>query len=122
MVENYLVKHQKGRTCENLQVHTGFREGIGSTHRGILETFTSSFKSKYHQLESRAWLAKLKNRIHQWHYVSRKELLNVFLYEGHCRMIKSTKDLTVLNEGDASIGTQPEQETMQRYWIIGTTD
>ena len=36
----------------------GFREGIGSTHRGILETYTTSFKSKYHQLESRARLRK----------------------------------------------------------------
>ena len=52
----------------------GFREGIGSTHRGILETYTTSFKSKYHQLESRAWLAKSRNRIYQRHYVSGKEL------------------------------------------------
>ena len=46
MVENYLVKYQKGMACENLRVHTVFREGIGSIHRGILETYTSNFKSK----------------------------------------------------------------------------
>ena len=39
------------------------KEGIGSTHRGILETYTTSFNSKSHQLESRAWLAKSENRI-----------------------------------------------------------
>ena len=74
MVENYLLKHQKGTTCENLQVHTVFREGIGSTHRGILETYTTSFNSKYYQLESRAWLAKSENMIYHWYYVSGKEL------------------------------------------------
>ena len=37
MVANYLVKHQKGMTCENLRVHTVFRGDIGSTHRGIFE-------------------------------------------------------------------------------------
>jgi hypothetical protein len=60
MVENYLVKYQKGMACENLWVHTVFREGIGSTHQGILGTYTTNFNSKYHQLESRAWLAKQK--------------------------------------------------------------
>ena len=56
---------------------TQIKEGIGSTHQGILETYTTSFKSKYHQLESRAWLAKLDNRIYQWYYVSGKEFLEV---------------------------------------------
>ena len=74
MVENYLVKYQKGMACENLRVHTVFREGRGSTQRGIVETYTTSFNSKYHHLESRAWLAKSRNRIYQRHYVSRKEL------------------------------------------------
>ena len=37
---------------------TPIKEGIGSTHRGILETYTTSFNSKYHQLKSRAWLRK----------------------------------------------------------------
>ena len=74
MVENYLVKYQKGMACEKLRVHTVFREGIGSTHQGILGTYTTSFKSKYHQLESRAWLAKGEDTIYQMHYVSEKEL------------------------------------------------
>ena len=34
----------------------------------------------------------------------------------------STKDLTVLSETDVSIGTQPEEETMRRHWIIEATD
>ena len=34
----------------------------------------------------------------------------------------STKDPTVLSETDVSIGTQPEEESMQRHWVIETTD
>ena len=34
----------------------------------------------------------------------------------------STKDLTVHNGADASIGTELEEETMQRHWIIEATD
>ena len=37
---------------------THIKEGIGSTRQGIMETYTTSFNSKYHQLESRAWLRK----------------------------------------------------------------
>ena len=35
---------------------THIMEGIGSNHRGIMETYTTSFNSKYHKLEIRAWL------------------------------------------------------------------
>ena len=38
---------------------TPIKEGIGSTHRGIVETYTTSFKNKYHQLESKPRLAKI---------------------------------------------------------------
>ena len=34
----------------------------------------------------------------------------------------STKDPTVHNGANVSIGTQPEEETIQMYWIIETTD
>ena len=37
---------------------TQIKEGIGSTRQGIVETYTTSFNSKYDQLESREWLAK----------------------------------------------------------------
>ena len=37
---------------------THIKEGIGSTRQGIMETYTTSFNSKYHQLENRAWLRK----------------------------------------------------------------
>ena len=37
---------------------THIKEGIGSTRQGIVETYTTSFNSKYHQLENRAWLRK----------------------------------------------------------------
>ena len=33
----------------------------------------------------------------------------------------STKDPTVHSEADVSIGTQPEEETMQMHWIIEAT-
>ena len=34
----------------------------------------------------------------------------------------STKDPTVHIEADVSIGTQAEEETMRRHWIIEATD
>ena len=121
MVENYLVKYQKGMACENLWVHTVFREGIGSIHRGILETYTTSFKSKYHQLESRAWLAKSENKIYQWHYVSGKELPKWLNMKGDVGQ-NPTKDLSVHNEADASIGTLPEEEGTKGHRTIKTTE
>ena len=42
-------------------------------------------------------------------------------YEGRCR-IKSNKVLMVHKESDVSIGSQPEKESMQRHWIIETTE
>ena len=64
-------------------------------------------------------MAKSENRICQWHYVSGKELPK--LLKGVVGQ-NLTKDLSVHNEADASIGTQPEEETMQRHWIIEATD
>ena len=68
---------------------TQIREGIGSNHWGILGTYTTNFRRKYHQLESRAWLTKAGDTIYQRHYVS-EEAHKVTAYEGHCR-IKSDK-------------------------------
>ena len=34
----------------------------------------------------------------------------------------TTKDLTVHSRADVSIGTQAEEETMRRHWIIEATD
>ena len=56
-VENYLVKHQKGMTYETLEVHTIFGKVY---HWGILETYTTNFKSNYHQLKSRAWFGQIR--------------------------------------------------------------
>ena len=42
-------------------------------------------------------------------------------YEGRCR-IKSNKVLMVHKGSDVSIGSQPEEETMRRHWIIEATD
>ena len=42
----YLAKYQKNMTRENSRIPQ-IKEGIGSTHQGILVTYTISFKSKY---------------------------------------------------------------------------
>ena len=65
---------------------------------------------------------KAEDTIYQRHYVLGKELPEVFVNEGHCRMINSTEDLTVHNGADVSIDTQSEEETMQRHFIIETTN
>ena len=73
VLKSYMTMRQQGITRITFEV-TQIKEGIGSTHQGILGTYTTSFKSKYHQLESRAWLTKGEDTIYQRHYVSEKEL------------------------------------------------
>ena len=53
---------------------TQIKKGIGSTRQGIVETYTTSFNRKYHQLKNRAWLRKTEDIIHQKHYVSKERL------------------------------------------------
>ena len=65
----YLVKHQKSMTHISFEF-TWISEGIGSTRRGILGTYTTNFRIKIYQLESRAWLTKADDRIYQRQYVS----------------------------------------------------
>ena len=72
-MKSYLTKRQQGITRITFEV-TQIKEGIGSTRQGIVETYTTSFESKYYQLESRAWLAKGEDTNYQRHYVSEKEL------------------------------------------------
>ena len=84
---------------------TRIKEGIGSTHQGLLGIYTTNFESNDHQLESRAWFAKSENRIYQWHYVSGKELLEVLGIRRTLSDDNSTKDLTVHNRVEVSIGT-----------------
>ena len=88
---------------------THIKEGIGSTRQGIMETYTTSFSSKCHQLESRAWLAK-----------QRIQLNKGIMYQGKnsqgdqmWRTLSDnnpTKDLMVHKGSDTSIGTQLEEE------------
>ena len=77
MVENYLVKYQKGMACENLRVHTVFREGIGSIHRGILETYTSNFKSKITSSKVE-YGYQAEDTIYQRHYIPMERLTRLF--------------------------------------------
>ena len=65
---------------------THIKEGIGSTRQGIVETYTTSFNSKYHQLESRAWLAKQRIQFTKG-IMYRSRTHKVINYEGHCRII-----------------------------------
>ena len=65
---------------------------------------------------------KAKDTIYHRHYVLGKELPKGFVNEGQCWIINSTKDLTVHNGVDVSICTSPMEETMQRHWIMETTD
>ena len=69
----YLVKHQKSMTHISFEF-TRIREGIGSTSRGILGTYTTNFRIKIYQLKSRAWLTKAEHTIYQRHYISGGEL------------------------------------------------
>ena len=64
---------------------------------------------------------KAEDTIYQRHYVSEKRTSKVIEYEGRCR-IKSNKVIMVHKGSDVSIGTQPEEESMQIPWIIETTD
>ena len=51
----------------------------------------------------------------------RERTSKVIEYEGRCR-IKSNKVLMVHKGSDVSIGSQSEEESMQRHWIIETTE
>ena len=100
---------------------THIKEGIGSTHRVILETYTTSYKSKCHQLQAE----------HGWPN-QRIGFINGIMYQerpsrGFCiqRTLSddySTNDLMVRNGNYVSIATQPAKETMHRHWIIEATD
>ena len=72
-------------TRSSFRVHK-IRKGIGSTHQGLLGTYTTNIKitSPAHK---QSMVGRLECRIYQWHYVSGKEFLDVYAYEGHCRMI-----------------------------------
>ena len=98
----------------------GFREGIGSTHRGILETYTTNFgvnstssKVEY-GYQSRGY--KFPKALYIRERTSRGFCIRRTLWDDI-----STKDPMVHSEADVSIGTQPEEETMRRHWIIEAT-
>ena len=58
-------------------------EGTGSTHRGILGTYSTNFRSKQHQLESRAWLTKGEDTITKGIMYLGKNFTRFFEYEGN---------------------------------------
>ena len=98
---------------------TRIREGVGSTHQGILGTYTTNFgvnntSSKVeHGSQSRGYNLPKASCI-------RGKTHKVIEYEGR-RGIKSNKVMMVHKGSDVSIGTQQEEESMQRPWIIETT-
>ena len=94
---------------------THIKEGIGSTRQGIMETYTTSFSSKCHQLESRAWLAK-----------QRIQLNKGIMYQGKIHKILDVKNTIGWqpNNGPVSIGNQSNEEgdakasTHRNVWMI----
>ena len=90
---------------------TRIREGVGSTHQGILGTYTTNFgvnitSSKVEHC------TKADDTIYQRHYVSKgrfTRLLNMKDIVGS----NPTKDLVVHKESDVSISIHPEEERMQ---------
>ena len=90
---------------------TRIREGVGSTHQGVLGTYTTNFG-----------VDNTSSKV-EYGYQSRGYKLPKALYirertsRGFCtrRTLSddiSTKDPAVHSEADMSIGTQPEDETM----------
>ena len=64
---------------------TKIKKSIGSTRQGIVESYTTSFISKYHQLENKAWWRKTEDTIHQKHYVSEERLTRLLNMKGVVR-------------------------------------
>ena len=95
----------------------GFREGIGSTHRDILETYATSLKSKYHQLKSRARLRKQRIQFTKGIVYPRKGTQGYWIRRTQSNN-NPIKDLVVHKGSDVSISTQPEEERMQQDQII----
>ena len=99
-----------------------FGEGIGSTHRGFLGTYSTNFRSKQHKLESREWLTKGEDTIYQRHYVSGKELHEVLWIWRTLSDDNPNMDPAIHNGADVSIDIQSEEEIMQRHRILGISD
>ena len=88
---------------------THIKEGIGSTRQVIVETYTTSFNSKYHQLESRAWLAKQRIQLNKGIMYQGKNSQSDQVWRSLSDN-NPTKDLMVHKGSDTSIGTQLEGE------------
>ena len=96
---------------------TQIKKGICSTHRGILETYTTSFNRKYHQLENRAWFRKQRIQFTKSIMYPRKNSQGYWIR----RTLSNNnpiKDLTVHSGADVSIGIQSVEEKMQGHQII----
>ena len=96
---------------------TQIKKGIGSTRQGIVESYTTSFNRKYHQLENRAWLRKQRIQFTKSIMYPRKGSQGYWIR----RTLSNNnpiKDLTVHNGADVSIGTQPVEERMQGHQIL----
>ena len=99
----------------------GFREGIGSTHRGILGTYIINFKNNNtSSAVEHAWESGGYNLPKA--LCIRGKGYKVTEYEGRCRIKSEKRGLVVHKGSDVSISTQPEEERMQGDQIIETTD
>ena len=113
------MQYQISLTREIFRVHTD-REGIGSTHQGILGTYTTNFgvnntSSKVeHGSQSRGYnLPKalcIRGRTQGFENMQERSDNN------------PPNDLVDRQESDVSIYVQPEEEIMQRHQIMGITN
>ena len=69
---------------------TWIKEGIGSSHRGILGTNTTNSTSKITQAQRQSMVEKTEDTIYQRLYVSEERPQEVIEYEERCQ-IKSNK-------------------------------
>ena len=72
----YLVKHQKSMTHISFEF-TRIREGVGSTHQGILGTYTTNFGVNItsSKVDHRS---KADDTIYQRHYIPMERLIRLF--------------------------------------------
>ena len=57
---------------------THIKEGIGSTHQGILESYTRIFRSNSTQARRQSMVEKAEDTIYQRHHVSEEKLTSLF--------------------------------------------
>ena len=87
---------------------TWIKEGIGSTHRGILGTYTTNSTSKITQARRQSMVGRAEDTIYQRQCVSGEERTKFWIWR-KLPDNNPTKDSAVLNGSDVSISTQSKE-------------